>query len=114
MADMINGVQVPFVPIIQRDTTIGNKKPAETADKFLAKELRTRNFHPRWISEMMVEGYSGAVEMSARIDNFPRPKIDPYPVTCCIIIPRLFVELFLVVPCLREYREMTAPPHQDA
>ena len=43
---------------------------AETADKFLAKELRTRNFHPRWISEMMVEGYSGAVEMSARIDNF--------------------------------------------
>ena len=43
---------------------------AETADKFLAKELRTRNFHPRWISEMMVEGFSGAVEMSARIDNF--------------------------------------------
>lgn len=47
-----------------------SKIKAETADKFLAKELRTRNFHPRWISEMMVEGYSGAVEMSARIDNF--------------------------------------------
>lgn len=43
---------------------------AESADKFLAKELRTRNFHPRWISEMMEEGYSGAVEMSGRIDNF--------------------------------------------
>ncbi|MEM6999015.1 MAG: cobaltochelatase subunit CobN, partial [Pseudomonadota bacterium] len=42
----------------------------EFADRFLAKELRTRNFHPRWITEMMEEGYSGAVEMSARIDNF--------------------------------------------
>lgn len=42
----------------------------EFADRFLAKELRTRNFHPRWITEMMAEGYSGAVEMSGRIDNF--------------------------------------------
>ncbi len=47
-----------------------NKVKTETADIFLAKELRTRNFHPRWITEMMEEGYSGAVEMSARIDNF--------------------------------------------
>ena len=47
-----------------------SKIKAETADKFLSKELRTRNFHPRWITEMMVEGYSGAVEMSSRIDNF--------------------------------------------
>lgn len=43
---------------------------AESASKFLSKELRTRNFHPRWITEMMEEGYSGAVEMSGRIDNF--------------------------------------------
>ena len=47
-----------------------SKIKAETADRFLSKELRTRNFHPRWITEMMVEGYSGAVEMSSRIDNF--------------------------------------------
>ncbi|MEM7468004.1 MAG: cobaltochelatase subunit CobN [Pseudomonadota bacterium] len=47
-----------------------NRARPETADKFLSKELRTRNFHPRWITEMMEEGYSGAVEMSGRIDNF--------------------------------------------
>lgn len=46
-----------------------NTRP-ESAERFLAKELRTRNFHPRWITEMMQEGYSGAVELSGRIDNF--------------------------------------------
>lgn len=43
---------------------------AEDAAKFLARELRTRVFHPRWIKEMQKEGYSGAVSMSSRMDNF--------------------------------------------
>jgi len=43
---------------------------AEEAGLFLAKELRTRMFHPRWIKEMQKEGYSGAVSLSSRMDNF--------------------------------------------
>ncbi|GHF96408.1 cobaltochelatase subunit CobN [Thalassotalea marina] len=46
------------------------KAKAEDAALFLAKELRTRVFHPRWIKEMQKEGYSGAVSMSSRMDNF--------------------------------------------
>lgn len=42
----------------------------ETSASFLAKELRTRVFHKRWIQEMQKEGYSGAVAMAARLDNF--------------------------------------------
>ncbi|WP_048695170.1 cobaltochelatase subunit CobN [Catenovulum maritimum] len=47
-----------------------NNAKAEDAALFMAKELRTRNFHPRWIAEMQKEGYSGAVSMASRIDNF--------------------------------------------
>lgn len=43
---------------------------AEDAALFLAKELRTRMFHPRWIKEMQKEGYAGAVSLAARMDNF--------------------------------------------
>ncbi|MDO6424014.1 cobaltochelatase subunit CobN [Saccharophagus degradans] len=43
---------------------------AETAASFLAKELRTRSFHPRWIEEMKKEGYSGAVTMAGNTSNF--------------------------------------------
>lgn len=47
------------------------KRPkAESAARFLAKELRTRQYHPRWIREMMKEGYSGAVSISGSISNF--------------------------------------------
>lgn len=42
----------------------------ETAAKFLAKELRSRQFHKRWIEEMKKEGYSGAVAMSSQLANF--------------------------------------------
>ncbi|MCO7222954.1 cobaltochelatase subunit CobN [Pleionea sp. CnH1-48] len=42
----------------------------ESADRFLAKELRTRVFHKRWIEEMQKEGYSGAVALSSRVSNF--------------------------------------------
>ncbi|XPF94715.1 cobaltochelatase subunit CobN [Colwellia sp. RE-S-Sl-9] len=43
---------------------------AENADLFLAKELRTRMFHPRWIKELQKEGYSGAVSLASKMDNF--------------------------------------------
>lgn len=43
---------------------------AENASLFLAKELRTRMFHPRWIKELQKEGYSGAVSLASKMDNF--------------------------------------------
>ncbi|MCJ8272809.1 MAG: cobaltochelatase subunit CobN, partial [Psychrosphaera sp.] len=43
---------------------------AENAAIFLAKELRTRLLHPRWIKQMMKEGYSGAVSMAGNVNNF--------------------------------------------
>jgi cobaltochelatase CobN len=42
----------------------------QDASKFLATELRTRQFHKRWIKEMQKEGYSGAVTMASQISNF--------------------------------------------
>lgn len=47
----------------------GNPK-AETASQFLARELRTRQFHPGWIQGMQKEGYSGTTEMLDSINNF--------------------------------------------
>nr|QXF14454.1 aerobic cobaltochelatase subunit CobN [uncultured bacterium] len=46
------------------------KGKIEPAADMLAKELRTRNFHKRWISEMQKEGYSGAVTMAGNLNNF--------------------------------------------
>ncbi|PHR85221.1 MAG: cobalamin biosynthesis protein CobN [Colwellia sp.] len=43
---------------------------AEDAALFMAKELRTRMFHPRWIKAMQKEGYSGAVSLASKMDNF--------------------------------------------
>ena len=43
---------------------------AETASQFLARELRTRQFHPGWIQGMQKEGYSGTTEMLDSINNF--------------------------------------------
>ena len=42
----------------------------ETVPRFLARELRSRYYHPRWITEMQAEGYSGAIEMLDMINNF--------------------------------------------
>jgi Cobalamin biosynthesis protein CobN and related Mg-chelatases len=42
----------------------------ESAAKFMAKELRSRNFNSRWIEEMQKEGYSGAVTMASNLANF--------------------------------------------
>lgn len=47
-----------------------NNPTAEDAGLFLAKELRSRMFHPRWIKEMQKEGYAGAVSLASRMDNF--------------------------------------------
>lgn len=47
-----------------------NNPKAENASTFLAKELRSRNFHKRWVEEMMKEGYSGATTMSSNLTNF--------------------------------------------
>lgn len=46
------------------------KAKMEMAADMLAKELRTRNFHKRWITEMQKEGYSGAVTMAGNLNNF--------------------------------------------
>jgi cobaltochelatase CobN len=43
---------------------------AEDAALFMAKELRTRMFHPRWIKEMQKENYAGAVSLASKMDNF--------------------------------------------
>jgi len=43
---------------------------AQTASEFLARELRTRQFHPGWIEGMQREGYSGSTEMLDSINNF--------------------------------------------
>lgn len=47
-----------------------NQAQFEDAALFLAKELRTRVFHPRWIKAMQEEGRSGAITLASRMDNF--------------------------------------------
>jgi len=47
-----------------------NNGKTENAATFMAKELRSRNFHKRWVEEMMKEGYSGATTMSSNLTNF--------------------------------------------
>ncbi|AWB65803.1 hypothetical protein C2869_04825 [Saccharobesus litoralis] len=42
----------------------------ELAADMMSKELRTRNFHKRWIAEMQKEGYSGALTMAGALNNF--------------------------------------------
>ncbi|MGD2117236.1 MAG: cobaltochelatase subunit CobN [Chromatiales bacterium] len=42
----------------------------ETLNTFMSKELRTRQFHPRWIGEMQAEGYSGTLEILDSVNNF--------------------------------------------
>ena len=42
----------------------------DTAAEFIAKELRTRYYHPNWVKEMMDEGYSGALEILDVVNNF--------------------------------------------
>lgn len=41
----------------------------ESADKFLAKELATRQFHPGYIKGLMAEGYAGTLEVLNATNN---------------------------------------------
>lgn len=42
----------------------------ESAGKFLATELRAIYHHPRYVSEMMKEGYAGTLELLDTVNNF--------------------------------------------
>ncbi len=42
----------------------------DSVAEFINKELRTRYYHPRWVAEMMAEGYSGATEILDVVNNF--------------------------------------------
>lgn len=47
-----------------------NKTKLETAEKFMAKELRAVYHHPNWVKEMQKEGYSGTLKMLDVVNNF--------------------------------------------
>ena len=47
-----------------------NEARSENFNRFMARELRNRSFHPRWIEEAQKEGYSGASMMLDRLNNF--------------------------------------------
>jgi len=47
-----------------------NKTKLETAEKFMAKELRAVYHHPNWMKEMQKEGYSGTLKMLDVVNNF--------------------------------------------
>ncbi len=42
----------------------------EPLGRFLATELRTRQFHPQWIKEMQAEGYAGTLTTLDVLNNF--------------------------------------------
>ena len=42
----------------------------QTAEKFMATELRSVYQHPNWMKEMMQEGYSGTLQMLNTVNNF--------------------------------------------
>ena len=42
----------------------------ETAEKFLATELRSVYQHPNWMKEMQKEGYAGTLQMLNTVNNF--------------------------------------------
>ena len=42
----------------------------QSTAEFMAQELRTRYFHPKWIEEMKAEGYSGTLAVLDVVNNF--------------------------------------------
>jgi cobaltochelatase CobN len=46
------------------------KAKLETAEKFLATELRSVYQHPNWMKEMQKEGYAGTLQMLNAVNNF--------------------------------------------
>ncbi len=47
-----------------------NRARLQTAEKFMATELRSVYHHPNWMKEMMKEGYSGTLQMLNTVNNF--------------------------------------------
>ena len=47
-----------------------NRAKLETAEKFMATELRAVYQHPNWMAEMKKEGYAGTLQMLNTINNF--------------------------------------------
>lgn len=47
-----------------------SKAKLETAERFMANELRAVYQHPRWMAEMQKEGYSGTLKMLDSLNNF--------------------------------------------
>ncbi len=47
-----------------------NAVKMQTTAQFLAQELRSRYFHPKWIQEMKAEGYSGTQGVLDVVNNF--------------------------------------------
>lgn len=47
-----------------------NKTKLESAEKFMAKELRAVYQHPNWVKEMQKEGYSGTLALLDTVNNF--------------------------------------------
>lgn len=47
-----------------------NKAKLETAEKFMATELRSVYQHPNWMKEMQKEGYAGTLQMLNTVNNF--------------------------------------------
>lgn len=47
-----------------------NESKIEPLGRFLSKELRARYLHPRWITEMQEEGYSGTLAVLDTVNNF--------------------------------------------
>lgn len=47
-----------------------NRTKLQTAEKFLATELRAVYQHPNWMKEMQKEGYAGTLQMLNTINNF--------------------------------------------
>lgn len=50
-----------------RDAERGRVEPAA---RFLAGELRSRYFHPQWITAMQAEGYAGTLNIVDTVNNF--------------------------------------------
>ena len=46
------------------------KAKLETAEKFMANELRAVYQHPNWMREMQKEGYAGTLQMLNTVNNF--------------------------------------------
>ena len=47
-----------------------NKAKLETAERFMATELRSIYQHPNWMKEMQKEGYAGTLQMLNTVNNF--------------------------------------------